>query len=37
VIANLGDYKKAPNLDDVLGAVKTISGTWSGDAVLKLC
>jgi heptosyltransferase-1 len=27
VIANLGDYKKAPNLDDVLGAVKTISGT----------
>ena len=27
VIANVGDHQKVPNLDDVLGAVKTISGT----------
>ena len=27
VIANVGDHKKAPNLDDVLGAVRTISST----------
>ena len=27
VIANVGDHKKAPNLDDVLGAVRTIGST----------
>jgi len=25
VIANVGDYKKAPNFEDVIGAVRTIS------------
>jgi heptosyltransferase I len=27
VIANVGDHKKVPSIDDVLGAVRTISGT----------
>jgi heptosyltransferase-1 len=27
VIANVGDYKKAPSIDDVLGAVRAISST----------
>jgi hypothetical protein len=37
VIANVGDHKKAPNLDDVLGAVRTIRSKWITDVALKLC